>query len=164
MEREKMIEEMAKIIDEMYNVYTTTAEDIAEGIYNAGYRKIGELEFDNEIIKFNMKETEKASFNINQMNGNLVLENQVLKDRIAELEDKIENGTLVELPCKVGDKVFTNIYGYGNLQNVFTVVSVDLLGFSSELYSWTWHQLGKSVFLTKAEAEAKLKELEGGKK
>ena len=40
MEREKMIEEMAKIVDEMYNVYTTTAEDIAEGIYNAGYRKI----------------------------------------------------------------------------------------------------------------------------
>ena len=24
----------------MYNVYTTTAEDIAEGLYNAGYRKI----------------------------------------------------------------------------------------------------------------------------
>ena len=30
---------MAKIIDEMYNVYTTTADDIAEGLYNAGYRK-----------------------------------------------------------------------------------------------------------------------------
>ena len=31
---------MAKIVDEMYNVYTTTAENIAEGLYNAGYRKI----------------------------------------------------------------------------------------------------------------------------
>ena len=31
---------MAKIVDEMYNVYTTTADDIAEGLYNAGYRKI----------------------------------------------------------------------------------------------------------------------------
>ena len=101
MEREKMIEEIAKIIDEMYNVYTTTAEDIAEGIYNAGYRKIGELEFDNENIKFNMKETEKASFNINQMNGNLILENEALKDRLAELEKKIENGTLKEVVrCK----------------------------------------------------------------
>ena len=26
--------------------------------------------------------------------------------RLAELEDKIENGTLIELPCKVGDTVY----------------------------------------------------------
>ena len=26
--------------------------------------------------------------------------------RLTELEDKIENGTLVELPCKVGDTVY----------------------------------------------------------
>ena len=37
--KQEQIEEMAKIVDEMYNVYTTTADDIAEGIYNAGYRK-----------------------------------------------------------------------------------------------------------------------------
>ena len=40
MDKKQQIEEMAKIVDEMYNVYTTTAEDIAEGLYNAGYRKI----------------------------------------------------------------------------------------------------------------------------
>ena len=40
MNKEQQIEEMAKIVDEMYNVYTTTAEDIAEGLYNEGYRKI----------------------------------------------------------------------------------------------------------------------------
>lgn len=40
--KQEQIEEMAKIVDEMYNVYTTTADDIAEGIYNAGYRKIPE--------------------------------------------------------------------------------------------------------------------------
>ena len=40
MNKNEMIEEMAKIVDEMYNVYTTTAEDIAYGLYNAGYRKI----------------------------------------------------------------------------------------------------------------------------
>ena len=39
MNKEEQIEEMAKIVDEMYNVYTTTADDIAEGIYNVGYRK-----------------------------------------------------------------------------------------------------------------------------
>ena len=42
MTKNEQIEEIAKIVDEMYNVYTTTAEDIAEGLYNAGYRKIGD--------------------------------------------------------------------------------------------------------------------------
>ena len=46
MNREKQIEEMTKIVDEMYNVYTTTADDIAEGIYDAGYRKVGEAEIE----------------------------------------------------------------------------------------------------------------------
>ena len=40
MTKQEQIDEMAKIVDEMYNVYTTTADDIAEGLYNAGYRKI----------------------------------------------------------------------------------------------------------------------------
>ena len=40
MDKKQHIEEMAKIVDEMYNVYTTHADDIAEGLYNAGYRKI----------------------------------------------------------------------------------------------------------------------------
>ena len=42
MTKQEQIEEMAKIVDEMYNVYTTTADDIADGLYNAGYRKIKE--------------------------------------------------------------------------------------------------------------------------
>lgn len=31
MTKQEQIEEIAKIVDEMYNVYTTTADDIAEG-------------------------------------------------------------------------------------------------------------------------------------
>ena len=42
--KQEQIEEMAKIVDEMYNVYTTTADDIADGLYNAGYRKVDEFE------------------------------------------------------------------------------------------------------------------------
>ena len=48
---------------------------------------INELGSENEILKINMHETENLSFQINQMNGNLILENQALKDRIAELEE-----------------------------------------------------------------------------
>lgn len=40
MTKQEHIDEIAKIVDEMYNVYTTTADDIAEGLYNAGYRKL----------------------------------------------------------------------------------------------------------------------------
>lgn len=40
--KQEQIEEIAKIIDEMYWVYDTTAGEIAEGLYNAGYRKIPE--------------------------------------------------------------------------------------------------------------------------
>lgn len=42
MTKQEQIEEIAKIIDEMYWVYDTTAGDIAEELYNAGYRKISE--------------------------------------------------------------------------------------------------------------------------
>ena len=51
MTKQEQIEEMAKIVDEMYNIYTTTADDIAEGIYNAGYRKIDDLKAENKQLK-----------------------------------------------------------------------------------------------------------------
>lgn len=40
MNKEQQIEQMAKIINELYCVYTTKETDIAEGIYQVGYRKI----------------------------------------------------------------------------------------------------------------------------
>lgn len=49
--KQEQIEEMAKIVDEMYNVYTTTADDIADGLYNAGYRKIDDLKAENKQLK-----------------------------------------------------------------------------------------------------------------
>ena len=54
---------------------------------------INELESENEILKINTHETENLSFQINQMNGNLIIENQQLKNRIAELEKENETKT-----------------------------------------------------------------------
>ena len=51
MTKQEQIEEMAKIVDEMYNVYTTTADDIADGLYNAGYRKIDDLKAEIKRLK-----------------------------------------------------------------------------------------------------------------
>ena len=31
---------------------------------------------------------------------------EFMKSRLAELEDKIENGTLIELPCRVGETLW----------------------------------------------------------
>lgn len=73
------------------------------------------------------------------------------------IADKLISEGVIVPPCKVGDVVFTNINGT-RLQNSFRIESIDLFGFSNGLYSWTWHQLGKSVFLTLEEAEKSLAE------
>lgn len=51
MNKQEQIEKMAKIIDELYNVYDTTADEIAEGLYNAGYRKEQETAKEIERLK-----------------------------------------------------------------------------------------------------------------
>ena len=68
--KQEQIEEMAKIVDEMYNVYTTTADDIAEGIYDAGYRKVGEAEI--ERLKAENEElTKVVSSKVYDLIGNV---------------------------------------------------------------------------------------------
>jgi hypothetical protein len=87
-------------------------------------------------------------------------------NRLAELEDKIENGTLIELPCKVGDKVYyiekgliyeLKVNGFkGYPTNNYIYAYMDRTFFCREL---NFNELNENWFLTKAEAEAKLKEL-----
>ena len=81
---------------------------------------------------------------------------------------KYEQGMLVELPCKVGDTVYKQ---YINEIESFRVTMICQkadktfkIRLTSDRYK-TSHdvlisELGKTVFLTKAEAEQKLKELE----
>lgn len=104
--------------------------------------------------------------------------------RLAELEDKIENGTLVELPCKVGDTVWTincwQEYGKKELGEPYSVTRYELhenkcscieindkncyRGEISIIAREKYKGITPYVFLTKAEAEAKLRELKGDKK
>ena len=93
--------------------------------------------------------------------------------RLSELENKIENGTLIELPCKVGDTVFR----IGKAINVekqryelyvqdYTIIKIEIYeeeilfvdDSDNEIYIVDF---GETVFLTKAAAEKKLKELKG---
>ena len=92
-------------------------------------------------------------------------------DRLCYLEDCIENGTLVFLPCKVGDTVYFVNYSFGGkpiepyIVDRITITSNQVIFDTHQveppynlglIYSDSW---GKNVFFTKEAAEAQLKKL-----
>lgn len=95
---------------------------------------------------------------------------QVIVNRLAKLENKIENGTLIELPCKVGDKIYFETWEDNGSTSIgvkgHKVASFEINAIINGKYGKTYIPLkavGIDVFLTKAEAEKKLEELRGGK-
>lgn len=114
---------------------------------------------------------------------------QEIVDRLAELEDKIESGTLGELPCKEGDTVWVidydgDVVSYicvgGNSSFLFlspTVYAGKEMNTPEELCDYyvdcymedgTYADIVifpcSKCFTDKAQAEARLKELQEGKK
>lgn len=102
----------------------------------------------------------------------IALEYKKACNRLAELEDKLESGQLVELPCKVGDKIyFVRVTHEPHIVKTF----VDEVVISRD-YFWVrcaetsrylrFDRNGKlienhwNVYLTKPQAEARLKELQ----
>ena len=87
-------------------------------------------------------------------------------ERFAELEDKIEQGTLIELPCKVGD----TIYYINRNNNVIEEDVVKFFTFTKDGIKpiltrhnkkfWEFYEWDKTIFLTREEAEKRLKELQ----
>lgn len=94
---------------------------------------------------------------VKTLTNNEKIEFVLIQEIIADcrkLLKKIENGTLIELPCKVGDIVWSVDCEYND--DGILVYFVHDTPFMLENYrSW-----GKYFFLKKAEAEAKLKELQ----
>lgn len=100
-----------------------------------------------------------------------------LKKKLKEYKDLEKQGLLLRLPCKVGDTIYVNgILGVGEAEK-YKVIRVDyhsnLAMGRSEFYieallvsnpensiGFYDKEIGKTVFLTKAEAEQKLKEME----
>ena len=127
--------------------------------------------------------TKKADVNLLDCEyscGSLHLE--VVK-RLGELEDKIENGTLIELPCAINNIVYQvcekpNNNPFVKLTNEFFIIQhkigdikmsmigtkpiFRILTLNNELgiMAWSGEHIGTQLFLTEAEAEAKLKELQ----
>lgn len=99
-----------------------------------------------------------------------------LREKLKRYEDAEEQGLLLRFPCKVGDKIFLDFAGFGKDIDEFTVKDFHLDCFEDgeiilfcdyESNDRTFSgqidvmEFGKSVFLTKEEAKAKLAEMEG---
>ena len=93
---------------------------------------------------------------------------------LTEYRTKIENGTLIELPCKVGTTIY-HLYKAGNVITEdkvfnyhFEICTKPCVSFENHFWYGTnkrvdtilVEQFGKYWFTDKAEAEEKLKELQ----
>ena len=93
--------------------------------------------------------------------------NEELYDRLYELENAIENGTLIELPCKVGDTVYEVFKNhkppFGRATTIEKIIITDkglrLKLSRNSVYETAISSLGETLFLTEAEAIAKLDSL-----
>ena len=101
-------------------------------------------------------------------------------EKLGKYEDLEEQGRLVKLPCKVGDTVWDNGFGrpcaytitsfsFGECEEYICkpVTTKEVVFYyenssGSITGSFAESAIGKSVFLNKSEAEAKLKEFRGG--
>lgn len=97
-----------------------------------------------------------------------------LAEKLKYYEDLEEQGRLIKLPCKVGDRIFLDFAGFGKNIDKFTVKDFHLDCFEDgETILFCDYEsddrilsgqidimeFGKTVFLTKSEAEAKLAEM-----
>ena len=85
--------------------------------------------------------------------------NRELKLRLAELEDKIEAGTLVEIPCKVGDNAVAIIDTLAYPNAIYNVKLKDLAYIVEDENGDVTFQHITRIFGTEAEAEKRLEEM-----
>ena len=91
--------------------------------------------------------------------------------KLGEYERAEEQGLLVRMPCKVGDTVYVPTRNFVSELRII-MVSIDMHGtyfrwmLNSGIYpnldGFSGSKLGKTVFLTREEAEKKLEEMKNG--
>ena len=84
-------------------------------------------------------------------------------DMYEEYRQLEKQGRLICLPCKVGDTVYVIVGKNISVQKIqrATIDSEMKIEFCTKRRGFALFDIGKTVFLTKSEAEAKLKELRG---
>ena len=100
-----------------------------------------------------MSEYKRLTNKYAKLSGVRNIKHEFFYYRLRELENEIEAGTLVELPCKVGDIVYIvgRKYRAGSYESFINT--------GKFTYS-DMENIGYTVFLTREAAEARLKELE----
>lgn len=98
-------------------------------------------------------------------------EQLTLLKHIRELAEADKDGRVVVLPCKVGDTVWANLDGmrhtrkcvieFANIGSHVTTIVFSTVDGLREQYGVNPSSFGKSVFLTREEAEKALAEMEG---
>lgn len=102
----------------------------------------------------------ETSFNDNKSIFNAI-------ERLAELEDKIEQGTLIELPCKVGDTMYqvfhpTQVEPFPfEVEKIRVIIQADGIKVYVEEINGKGGTVGSMAF-PREEAEKRLKELQNG--
>ena len=121
------------------------------------------------LTKINGKYIEYSDENYNNSINNRTMLEKCLR-KLAEYEDLEEQGLMLRLPCKMGSTLYQPVYSSINEYKV--------IGLCFDIYhnkwmyevayeaGFEWHKtvcdfnyIGKTVFLTQAEAEQKLKEM-----
>ena len=105
-----------------------------------------------------------------RLNGKIV-GNQMCLDKLGEYENLEEQGLLIKLPCRVGDIIWDNDFGktcayritgfsFGEADGYIDdpVITDDIVYYytnynGSIMGSFAINEIGKSLFLTRAEAE-----------
>lgn len=82
--------------------------------------------------------------------------------RLAELEDKIEAGTLIEIPCKVGDNAVAIIDTLAYPNAIYNVKLKDLAYIVEDENGDVTFQHITRIFRTKVEAKKRLEEIRNG--
>ena len=147
-----------------------THDDIRKAL-----RKLAEYEDFEEIFREKMTDTACEFLKDKEEFGKWLDRNKWIAKKCDEHARAEEQGLLLKLPCKVGDKIFLDFAGFGKDIDKFTVKDfhLDCFEYGETILFCDYEsndkplsgqidvmEFGKTVFLTQAEAEQKLKEME----
>lgn len=109
----------------------------------------------------------EVGIDLTETRENIVNDYQKVVNRLAELEDDLASGKLVRVPCRVGDTVYEVFKSHvppiikeTKIEKiVITAKGLRLRLARNSFYETSVSSIGKTIFFTKAKAEARIKEL-----
>lgn len=83
-------------------------------------------------------------------------------EKLKNYEDAEEQGLLLRFPCKVGDTIYIVFHNHTIGKSIVDSFKMIANGWAVKTNDWSYlfTDFGETVFLTREEAEAKLKEME----